>query len=546
MASQGLKWLRNAVVAVFVLSLLAAILLPVYTDEVGWRMQMRAGFDGIDKLYNETCGPNTLARPPFFVMPARWYSALFNGLFPDPLYVRLSGILYALAWVAMVLALIRRIAATAGDRALLGATGFGLMALGTMPLLLVWSRPEQPIVLAFTAALLLALSDRDDDGASSARTAWLRSLAILALGIVAVSYHIKAIFLLPLLLACIVCASRGRASHVPRAIAAVLLIAATAIAAQYWIHRLECPADAAMQANFARNNAGALLVKTSGLTHQIRIVIDLIGNMQLTQYLGLPAPRFEPMSFWLAGGRISDVSGFQWFVALVLLWWGALLLTFGAFATAVPHLLRARRLDRRLVLAALLVAAALGWSATQGYRNVYEALFVLPLLMLAVVLALSTLAETSRVRRFANVLAVLLSLAGVASPIAIGAIYGPSLVDAAGQRGYIAGQPHSISVFGYGSMEADIRATARLCGIRTDDASKLVIDDVTYFTYMQNHLPQHAIGLFDRTIPRANAFAYLRRRGSPGGVVACQSMRPENRARARRHGQFCCLASPNW
>ncbi|MGV3757222.1 MAG: hypothetical protein ACO1QS_17725, partial [Verrucomicrobiota bacterium] len=70
----------------------------------------------VDKLFLEVCGPNTLAHPPLWMMPARYYSALFNLQFPSPLYVRISGILYALAWTAMVLALVRRVAQDARNR----------------------------------------------------------------------------------------------------------------------------------------------------------------------------------------------------------------------------------------------------------------------------------------------------------------------------------------------------------------------------------------------------------------------------------------------
>ena len=35
------------------LSLLLGLLVPVYSDEVGWRLQERAGLDGVDKLYSE-------------------------------------------------------------------------------------------------------------------------------------------------------------------------------------------------------------------------------------------------------------------------------------------------------------------------------------------------------------------------------------------------------------------------------------------------------------------------------------------------------------
>lgn len=61
--------LRNALLIVFVASLLGGMMLPVYTDEIGWRLQERAALDGVDKLYSDICGPNTLAVPPSFMWP---------------------------------------------------------------------------------------------------------------------------------------------------------------------------------------------------------------------------------------------------------------------------------------------------------------------------------------------------------------------------------------------------------------------------------------------------------------------------------------------
>ena len=267
MQARTLDILRKALLALFGAAILAGIFLPVYTDEVGWRLQERAGIDGVDKMFAEACGPNTLARPPFFMMPVRHYSAFFNTMFADPLFVRVSGVLYALAWFAMVLLLVRRIAGDARDRGLLATVGVGLMTLGTMPLLLVWSRPEQPIVLTATAALLVAWSDwRDPARTNTAGIAWGRSAAILALGVIALSYHVKGIFLLPLFLACLFLASRGRAAHAPRLLAGALLAAATAVAARYWTQRLQCPDDPILWAEYARNNVGTALtgVRTLG------------------------------------------------------------------------------------------------------------------------------------------------------------------------------------------------------------------------------------------------------------------------------------------
>ena len=84
------------------LSVLAGMLVPVYPDEIGWRFQERAWIDGgLDIGLNDNCGPNTIARAPWFMMPVRWYSATANRIFADPLFIRLEGVACALAWIAL-------------------------------------------------------------------------------------------------------------------------------------------------------------------------------------------------------------------------------------------------------------------------------------------------------------------------------------------------------------------------------------------------------------------------------------------------------------
>lgn len=554
MEARTLGILRKALLALFGAAILAGIFLPVYTDEVGWRLQERAGIDGVDKMFGEQCGANTLARPPFFMMPVRAYSAFFNTAFADPFFVRVSGVLYALAWCAMLLVLVRRIAGDPRERGLLAMVGFGLMALGTMPLLLVWSRPEQPIVLAATAALLVAWTDwRDPARTNTAGVAWGRSSALLALGVIALSYHVKGIFLLPLFLACLFLASRGRAAHLPRALAGVLLAAATAVAARYWTQRLQCPDDPILWAEYARNNMGTALTGAHGLGDLLAAVGKLIANISLPAYFRLPVPRPNPLSNWLEPGQIGAAAAAAWSVLLVALWSGAVLLAALCALSTVRPALRERRIDPRMAIAAILLVTVLGWSATQAIRNVYEASVALPLTMLAVLFALSGRASGEGpgnvlLGKALKALAAVLGVAGIASLIAVAAIFGPSIARASRQSGYLAAQPVSLPVFGYGAQKPQILAAARLCGIGDPRRARaLMVDDLTYFTFMESQLPQHrlgVIGLWKGSL--RDPIAYLRGRGSSGAVLGCHLLPPDLRARARQAGKFCCLGPPNW
>lgn len=537
--AKALEWLRNAVLGLFVAALLAGIFLPIYTDEIGWRLQSRAAFDGVDKLYTELCGPNTLAHPPFWMLPTRYYSAVFNGLFPDPLFVRLSGILYALVWTVLVVLLIRRVADRAHDRVALSTLAIGFMSLGVMPLLLVVSRPEQPILLAMTGALLVVATGWKRDGAETApATAWRRSLTILLLALVAMSYHVKAVAAAPLFLVCIALAARGAGTLAPRIVAGALLVVAGAWAAHYWVDRFACPADARVRADFL-HNTGAALVNVHDASQVLPMVRKLLSNVSVLLYAGLPAPRWNPMAYWVPFGRISAADSFAWFLALAALWTLALIAAAYCLLLAARQGWRERRPDGRIVLAVTLMATVLGWSAL-GFTAVYEATFALPMMMFAVVLAFSTHDGSVRFVRGIGALAAGVGLMGIVSIALVAGIYGPSFAAAAQQRGYVAGQPYSISPFGFAEQRRDILAVASKCGI-TQASSKLVIDDLSYFPLMRTHLPQHRGGLF-LPLTSQDPMEYLRSIRSDGIIASCHVLPPALRVKAKREGSFCCVA----
>ena len=77
-------WLRTLLTASFLMTLTVGLLVPVYTDEIMWRLHNRGGIDGTDGMYNDLCGPGVWATPPWFMMPARWLSAHINLLLADP------------------------------------------------------------------------------------------------------------------------------------------------------------------------------------------------------------------------------------------------------------------------------------------------------------------------------------------------------------------------------------------------------------------------------------------------------------------------------
>lgn len=548
MEARFLRGLSAAVLGLLSVALISGIVLPVYSDEIGWRFQERAGFDGVDKMFSEACGPNTLAVPPWFMMPARWYSALFNGLFADPFWIRVSGILYALLWVALAVLLVRRLTGDRENRAIIVTTGVGLLALGTMPLLMVWSRPEQPIALAAVGALVVAFADGPawPWGHSTSRQAWVRSFGIWALSCVAMSYHVKGLFLLPLMLGCLFFASRGPKALLPRSVAGLAILATTASAMAYWRGRLACPNDPILQKAYNDNNLSGMISQISSWEEARTVLGKLFDNISIFEYITDIGPQIDPLSFWLEHGQISDEASFHWFVAIALAWAMALIPAGLAASAALFRSARKRRLDPRATLALVTFGVAVAWSSMQPIRNVYESKFVLPLLILAILLGLSARAS-DRLKPGLHVITALIGLFALVSPVAIGAIYAASFERGAREQGYLSAQQYSVGVFGYAKLRPQIEAAAKLCRIDLSKSHAVMIDDVTYFPFIHSKLPQHKFGVIGGWNGEIDdPVAYLKSRNSDGAVVGCHYLEGDLRSRAKQVGPFCCLGPPDW
>ena len=529
--------------AAFAVSLLLGVLLPIYTDEIGWRFQARAALDGgVDRFVAEQCGVNTLARPPFFLLPLRYLTAWVNLWLADPIFVRLTGVLCAGAWVAMLLATIRALARDAAERVTFTLLAFGLLGLGVLPLLLVMNRPEQPILLACTAALLIAVTARPGEGDGHNRPgAAMRSGLVVLAGALALGFHLKAVVVMLIFLISAALSSRGPAGRPARIAGVVALLALTATALPYWVGRFQCPDDPVVAALLARQSIASTLFGASSFLEQLG---PAFRSANPATYVDLILPRPHYTADWLPAGLVDPFSKAFWAWPIRAAWLGSLLLA---------ALLLIRSLMRRAsgpdgvaaLLPATIAAATIGWGALQLAKNDYEAALALPLLLLCVLLALRGAALGPKALRRVRIWSAAVALIALGSQaVVLGAYAGP-LLKAARSPGYLEGQDFSFSAFGYGKLKPRIEAAGRACGIEPGRKPRgLLVDDLTYFAYMDSWRPLHRTGVLEPYQGRiGDPLAYLHRRGSAGLVVGCGYLSPELRARARRTGEFCCIAT---
>lgn len=528
--------------AAAVSTLLFGLLLPVYTDEVAWRFAARAALDGVDRPLFANCGPNTLAIPPLFILAFRTVSAAANLTLANPIYVRIAGVFWALVWLGAVVFLIRIISRSQQERATLTLLAVSLMSLGTLPLILVMSRPEQPVLLALTGSILIALSGQVSRDPLSARKSATAAYSITFLGAVALAYHLKGVAYLPVFIACAVLSSGGRVGRTARWSSATALLVLGAIAARYWINRFRCPDDAVLAKKLAENSIAAGDLDANGLVGRIA------AGLNPMNYVDLIVPRATSGSDWLPPVSTNPLADLIFSIGIPWAWIAGIALTAVCLVrTAISQ--RHAALSIRLLALGMTITAVLAvWAFTQVHRNFYEAGLFLPMLLIAMVLLTrgANLSEHG-LRTVGRAAAVTAALA-LFSQVVVISRYMPSLLGIARQPGYVDAQRYSISAFGYAPLENQIINTGKLCGIEpTQHLHSLLIDDLTYFTYMRSHRPLHHLGVVSVWNGEIRApLAYLKQQNSSGAVLGCKYLSPEMRARATQSGEFCCLGTSDF
>ena len=525
--------------AVTACTLLLGLLVPIYTDEVAWRFVARAALDGIDRPLFANCGPNTLAIPPLFILALRNVSAAANLTLADPVYVRIAGVFWALVWLGAVVLLIRIISRSQQERATLTLLTVSLLSLGTLPLILVMSRPEQPVLLALTASILIALSGQVSRNPPSARKSAAAALSILFLGAVALGYHLKGVAYLPVFIACALLSGRDRAGRTARWSSAVGLVSLGAIAARYWIDRFRCPNDAVLAEQLAENSIAAGSLDAGDIAGRIA------AGLNPMSYIDLIVPRVTSGSDWLPPVSINRLTDFIFSIGIPSAWFGGIAIAAVCLVRTVTSHRHVGLSIRLLALAATIVAVLVVWAFTQLHKNFYEAGLFLPMLLIAIVLLMRAANLSEHALSKVGRASALAAAFAVFSQVVVTSTYMPSLLGSALQPGYVDAQRYSISPFGYAGLEKRIISTGKLCGIEPGQHLRsLLIDDLTYFTYMRSYRPLHHLGVVSVWNGEIRApLAYLKQQGSAGAVLGCKYLSPEMRARAKQSGEFCCLGA---
>ncbi len=534
------------IVVAFGALLLLSLLVPIYTDEIGSKLQlMRILVEGGRLLTLVPQCRSTWAQP----IPVSWYpAAVYYHVFFLPLGLlghKLSAMLLATAWFAAVARVVARTTREPGRRLRRFAAFVALHAAGTVPLAIVTARAEPTLVIALGLFVAFPLAWPVE----SLKTWWGR--ALLALGFVLLTSifffsSYKTLFFAPLVLLSAVLTFRRRLGLLaPVAGLVVLAALQTNNHARRFMGCEEAPIVQAVVQSISLDprlavREPATFVK-EGLKNLKGRTVDIADGMAIVA----PHP-------WLPPSTAENVPrAVTWAddVSRALLYGVVIGVPLFTLFVAVRGW-RSPRARVPIVLAVTLLACIGGHVWFAHHWNYYMSPLVICLLALTSVLASLALPRPSRrSRRVVLLGAIVLHAMALGVMVTTLVHVGPKLVALAKLEGTVLpGQPAYVPALGFGKERTKIREHAARCGIEGDGARRLVVDDATLFAFDDLHEPLHIIyvtdaGMWGHDMPGEKNLAFLRELGPSGIISRCGFFPTSLESKAKREGGYCCVSA---
>ena len=520
--------------------LLLACAVPIYTDEIVWKiLQARYFLDhGLVNNGFPQCGPSFLVPPPLTHLPARVLDAWLYQDLSHPLKLRVLGVLAALALGALAFLLIRGVVRPVPSRTTTLAIILAFWGIGLVPLLSVLNRPEGPILLGVVGLALAAIVMRRATPPRLLRRPTTRLVLFLLVVVVLLGTHPKTLFLVPVFL---VAGFFLLPSWTHRVVALVVVLTTCAQTVAFGDQRYHCPNDP-----WTANKLAEVTLKLSDAWQRPNVFArQAWQNLRSTpKYFEHVVLRGFYMAGWLPDhpriAEVDDLGARTIYAQVVLVGLGVVVVLAGTLGSLV----RARRLSEAHALLLALAPTLVAQVAYQSYKQAYDAEFLLILGGVAIVLGWPADAAR-RWRRPLQMLFALFTLTTLCNEGRLLYHFGHFATHEWLAGGNLAGNYEgTISGFHYDRVNAQVLAAARACDIDVATHPQFVLtDDLTYPALGRTATyPLHTMGVYwwGQGIP--DLYQFLKALKSEGMVVRCRSIPPELQAKARKQADgLCCL-----
>jgi hypothetical protein len=545
-----MRILALVVLALFALALLAGFFVPVHTDEVGWKMVSARVFEehGTQVTLFPQCSASFVRNVEASFYPgAVVFALLYSSL--GLVGLRIMSILSAFVIFGLLgLVACRPIEARSTRVAVVAAVA-SFLGLGVMPLVFILVRNEQMMLLCLLAFCLLPIAAAKYDRSRIANI--LVPLSFIVTTSVFFFSHSKALFFLPFVLAAAVFTAPWNRSRWLLVLVPFIFFAAFQdyVRGVAWTSCDDAPFTHARLVDLTLS-PGLLFTDprrflSLGFEDLVEMPTRIIEGIGFrADYGWLPSPDGKRM-----GGLLRIVDGAAHVpirVAIV-----------GVPIVIALRLRRWRELrgeaSHRFILGSTLFIGVLANSFFYRQFAFYNCTLSVPALALSAVLVLVTEARQpllpARVSQLGGPFLASLLVVGCASLIGLLVQLGPGLLANGSRRGAVAEEyPRSVPIFGYEDDKSKIRALGRECGITGDGATRLVVDDATYYAYEHLRQPINLLyitdaGYWGDDFQGEKVIDLLRRLRSSGVITRCMMIASAMKTRARVRDGYCCVGA---
>lgn len=538
-----LSWL---VILSLAISLALGLFVPLYTDEVATKFVQARFFAEQGKMVSlfPQCASGFILDTPLSWYPAALiYSFLYSNL--EPLGIRIVGVATAFIWLAFLSYWVILTVPVPQDRLRLLAAIAAVLGLGVLPFTLALARAEQRLLLLLTIYCLLpalaARAFRLENRLGA--TVWLIIFCIVTS---LFSYsHPKAVFFLPVVF---VSAAYffGARHRLLIALAVIFAVLCTYQSLQVAKAVLRCEEAPILSGIAASQTAKLSLITESPKT----LLLEGIDNLASAPGKIIAHLTFQKdhQSGWLPPsaegdlGFLARLANFGIKTALQVICWLAVL---------IPPIFVFLEIKRRSegfkkYLIAALWIALVGQLAIFRIWNFYGGSLAISLMVMTLALC-STFDLGFRGRNLLGKcsLATLSVVSLLSSVLLIFQVSPRIILLATSAADVFPGQPLSVKTFNFSARREQVRSLAKLCDIRGDGASRLVVDDLTYFAFENLRQPLHLIYLYDggfgADIGAEKIRGFLYGMESDGIIAQCTYLSPVFKNIAVREDNLCCV-----
>lgn len=508
----------------FLLTMWMIFYSPVYTDEVFWKLiiaRLESDQGKLVYLFAQ-CRDGQWIEAPLTWYPAMFVSSWFYEDASHPWILRLHGWLSFLLLLGLWSYLLKNKAGLGLTNAFLSVSAF--MSVGVLPYLMVYARPEQPLLLLISITLLVTLF-KTSTNRLNGLTSLFVTLGFALVTTLLSALHPKGMFLFPILL---VLAWRQLKSW-PWMIGLLLIMSwAAHDTLQVWQLRTTCPEFPglmkALQALTLR--PGDLLSDPLGFIQK-----GLSNTANFGAYVSSIEIQNQYISNWLPAGSIGWIGAKTLSIANALFWTPILI----AVVVITSNWIYGRRpqgpIDLMLWISVLVAFTSIIVLQTQ--KNFYEVSLIWPLVLLLTIFSFGRPVSIHSHNSVRIVISILMAVALISSVLR---------VERFGSVSLEWHQNRLQEVASVDRQNQDLRDFARnQCNIESN-AQRLVLDQKTYQAFWKHEQPiflDYAAGWW---AGESDVRETYRIRKVQGLVALCKNVPEADRSMAIEYNDYCCLS----